>query len=115
MDPGSRGAVLPAQGPLGRCVRATRLDLFLSQQQLATIAGTTQAAISRLERGAPNWPLFCRLIDAMGGRPVVTVESVETERMLYERYFGAGADDDYEDNPDYQDYGDYDDQAAAGA
>jgi len=94
MDIGGRGVVLPAKGPLGRCLRATRLDLLLSQQQLAASVGATQAAVSRLERGAPNWRLFCRLVDAMGGRPVVTIESVETERMFYERFFGSDGDDD---------------------
>lgn len=89
MDIGGRGVVLPAKGPLGRCLREARLELFLSQQRLADIGGTTQAAISRLERGAPNWRLFCELIDVLGGRPVVTVESVETERMFYERAFGS--------------------------
>ena len=96
MDIGGRGVVLPAQGVLGRCLRATRLDLLLSQQRLAASVGTSQAAVSRLERGAPNWSLFCRLVDAMGGRPVVTIESVETDRMLYDRYFGSSGDDDHD-------------------
>ena len=73
MDIGGRGVVLPAKGPLGRALRAARNDLLLSQEQLARSVGTSQAAVSRLERGAPSWSLFCRLVDAMGGVPVVTI------------------------------------------
>ena len=76
MDIGGRGVVLPAKGPLGRALRAARLDLLLSQEQLARSVGASQAAVSRLERGAPNWSLFCRLVDAMGGVPVVTIEEL---------------------------------------
>ncbi|HET6909545.1 MAG TPA: helix-turn-helix transcriptional regulator [Mycobacteriales bacterium] len=89
MDIGGRGIVQPAKGPLGRSLRATRLDLLMSQERLAEAVGASQAAISRLERGAPSWNLFCRCVDALGGRPVVTIEGIETERMMWNRLFGS--------------------------
>ena len=92
MDIGGRGIVQPAQGPLGRPLRKTRLDMLLSQERLAKAAGTSQAAISRLERGMPNWELFCRCVDALGGRPVVSIEGIPTERMIYARVFGSWGD-----------------------
>ncbi len=85
IDTGGRGFVHPAVGPLGRALRAVRLQLFLSQKQLADLAGTDQASVSRLERGAPNWALFCRLLDAVGAEPQVTVERFRTPRELAER------------------------------
>jgi predicted transcriptional regulator len=86
IDNGGRGIVLPARGPLGRALRAARLDVLLSQQRLATYAGISQAAVSRLELGSPNWKLFAHLIDVLGGRPVVTVEQVLSPREIVARY-----------------------------
>jgi predicted transcriptional regulator len=80
MDIGGRGIVQPAKGPLGRALRAARHDIFVSQKRLADAAGVSQAAVSRLERGTPSWRLFCQLIEVMGGRPVVTIERVPTDR-----------------------------------
>src|SRR5882724_255953 len=84
MDIGGHGLVLPAVGPLGQAMRGVRHDLWMSQAQLAATVGVAQSAVSRLELGAPNWRLFCKVLEAVGGRPVVTVERTEAlrERMM---------------------------------
>ena len=74
-DIGVRGLVLPAQGPFGRVLRAARYDALLSQEQLAELAGVSQSSISRIERGQGSWTLFVKLMEVIGGRPVVAVES----------------------------------------
>lgn len=94
MDIGGRGIVRPAQGPLGRALRGARLDVLMSQERLAAVAGVSQTAISRVELGAPNWDLFCRCIEALGGRPVVSIERIRTERERYADLLGGdGAGD----------------------
>lgn len=75
-DLGGRGIVRPAVGPLGRALRQARLERYLSQAQLAKRAGVHQTRVSKLELGVPNWSLFCRLVDALGAEPVVTVATV---------------------------------------
>jgi transcriptional regulator with XRE-family HTH domain len=52
----------------GEIIRARRLANGLTQAQLALRAGTTQAAISRLERGelSPTFETFERLLAAIG-------------------------------------------------
>lgn len=82
IDVGGRGVVLPAVGPLGRAVRGLRHDLFLSQQGLADIVGVDQSTISRLERGAPNWALFCRILEAVGAEPQLRVDPLKTPAEL---------------------------------
>jgi len=82
MDVGGRGIVQPAKGPLGRALRAARHDLFLSQRQLGELAGVSQTAVSKLELGRPSWSLFCRLVEAMGGRATVGVERMLTDREI---------------------------------
>jgi transcriptional regulator with XRE-family HTH domain len=89
IDIGGRGIVQPAQGPLGRALRYARYDVLLSQQRLADLAGVSQSAVSRLERGADSWRLFCRLTEVIGGEPVVTIELLPAAR---ER-FGSRDDD----------------------
>ena len=95
MDIGGRGIVRPAQGPLGRVLREARLSVFMSQERLAAAVGASQTAISRVELGHPNWRLFCRCVDALGGRPVVTIERAKTERDLFAELFGDGDDAAY--------------------
>lgn len=97
VDVGGRGIVQPAKGPLGRALRWARHDLFLSQEQIARIAGVSQATVSRLERGAPNWSVFCRIVDAIGARPVVTVERLLTPREVMAAYIDG---DDHPNGPD---------------
>jgi transcriptional regulator with XRE-family HTH domain len=55
----------------GTLIREHREHLGLSQRTLALRAGTTQAAVSRIERGltAPNWDTVCALMLAMGFEP----------------------------------------------
>ena len=77
IDIGGRGICRPAVGPLGRAMRGARLQQFLSQETLAKVAGVHQTQVSRLELGAPNWRLFCHLIKALGGEPIVTVEPLD--------------------------------------
>jgi transcriptional regulator with XRE-family HTH domain len=65
---------------LGRMLRTTRERLGLSQRRLAVRAGTSQDAISRIERGveAPTLERFEQLMLAMGQRLVLEVESLES-------------------------------------
>jgi transcriptional regulator with XRE-family HTH domain len=55
----------------GALIREHREQLGLSQRTLALRAGTTQAAVSRIERGltAPNWDTVRALMLAMGYEP----------------------------------------------
>jgi transcriptional regulator with XRE-family HTH domain len=55
----------------GRLIREHRERLGLSQRSLALRAGTTQAAVSRIERGltAPTWETLRALLLAMGHEP----------------------------------------------
>jgi transcriptional regulator with XRE-family HTH domain len=57
----------------GDLVRTTRTRLGLSQRQLALRAGTTQAAVSRIERGlvSPTFTTVRELLTAMGEEPVL--------------------------------------------
>ncbi len=55
----------------GDLIRGQRERLGLSQRSLARRAGTTQAAVSRIERGltAPTWDTVRALLLAMGYEP----------------------------------------------
>ncbi len=55
-------------------IRSTRERLGLSQRRLALRAGTTQAAISRIERGlvSPTYTTLRELLLAMGEEPVLS-------------------------------------------
>ena len=62
-------------------VRSTRERLGLSQRRLALRAGTTQAAISRIERGivSPTFTTLRELMIAMGEEPVLGARRLPTE------------------------------------
>jgi transcriptional regulator with XRE-family HTH domain len=61
-------------------VRSTRERLGLSQRQLALRAGTTQAAVSRIERGvvSPTFTTLRELMVAMGEEPVLAGRRLPT-------------------------------------
>ena len=58
----------------------TRQSLGLSQRRLAVRAGTSQDAISRIERGveSPTLERFAQLMLVMGQRPVLAMETLES-------------------------------------
>ncbi|MGQ0629926.1 MAG: helix-turn-helix domain-containing protein [Sporichthyaceae bacterium] len=60
---------------LGQAVRARRLELGLSQVEIAHRAGMTQSALSRLEAGAvvPTIPVLERVSAALDAKLVVTI------------------------------------------
>ncbi len=62
-------------------VRSTRERLGLSQRRLALRAGTTQAAISRIERGlvSPTFTTLRELMIAMGEEPVLSACRLPTD------------------------------------
>lgn len=62
-------------------VRSTRERLGLSQRRLALRAGTTQAAISRIERGivSPTFTTLRELMVAMGEEPVLSARRLPTD------------------------------------
>jgi transcriptional regulator with XRE-family HTH domain len=62
-------------------VSSTRRDLGLSQRQLARRAGTTQAAVSRIERGrvSPSFATLRELMLAMGREPQLSSRRLPTD------------------------------------
>ncbi|HEY1833664.1 MAG TPA: helix-turn-helix domain-containing protein [Solirubrobacteraceae bacterium] len=60
-------------------VNSTRRRLGLSQRQLAIRAGTTQASVSRIERGlvSPSFATLRGLMLAMGEEPVLSGRRLE--------------------------------------
>jgi transcriptional regulator with XRE-family HTH domain len=65
----------------GRIIRQRRLANGLTQQQLALRAGSTQAAISRLERDelSPTFETFERLLAVMGEEAELSVRRSEVD------------------------------------
>jgi transcriptional regulator with XRE-family HTH domain len=65
---------------IGGALREAREQQGLSQRRLALRAGTSQDAISRIERGveAPTLERFAQLLVALGRRPVLTVEPLDS-------------------------------------
>jgi transcriptional regulator with XRE-family HTH domain len=61
---------------VGSALREAREQQGLSQRRLALRAGTSQDAISRIERGveAPTLARFAQLMLVLGRRPVLGVE-----------------------------------------
>jgi transcriptional regulator with XRE-family HTH domain len=64
---------------IGGALREAREQQGLSQRRLALRAGTSQDAISRIERGAeaPTLERFAQLLLALGRRPVLGIEPLE--------------------------------------
>jgi transcriptional regulator with XRE-family HTH domain len=65
----------------GRIIRERRLANRLTQGQLAIRSGSTQAAISRLERGkiSPTFETFERLLAVMGEEAELVVRRPDVE------------------------------------
>jgi transcriptional regulator with XRE-family HTH domain len=63
-------------GGIGAVIREARLRSGLSQRALARRAGTSQAAISRIERGLeqPTFERVEQILAGLGWRPVVNLE-----------------------------------------
>lgn len=66
---------------LGEQLRAARSRHGVTQRSLARRAGTTQAAISRIESGteAPSFERFTQLLLVLGERPLLQTEPLELE------------------------------------
>jgi transcriptional regulator with XRE-family HTH domain len=64
---------------IGSVLREAREQQGLSQRRLALRAGTSQDAISRIERGAeaPTLERLSQLLLALGRRPVLDVEPLD--------------------------------------
>jgi len=69
------------QNDPGGLVRARRERVGLSQRELALRAATTQAAVSRIERGvvSPTFETLRNLLLAMGERPVLGARRLPTD------------------------------------
>jgi transcriptional regulator with XRE-family HTH domain len=65
----------------GELVRSTRERLGLSQRRLALRAGTTQAAVSRIERGlvSPTFTTLRELMVAMGEEAVLSARRLPAD------------------------------------
>jgi transcriptional regulator with XRE-family HTH domain len=88
---------------LGDIIRSTRERKGVSQRSLARRAGTTQAAISRIESGheSPSFERFTTLLLVLGERPVLTTEPLQHDldpgelaygrRLTYEQRLAESA------------------------
>jgi transcriptional regulator with XRE-family HTH domain len=76
---------------VGKVLRAARERQGLSQRRLALRAGTSQDAISRIERGveAPTLGRLAQLVLTLGLRPVLTIEPVDCRVPRSELAAGA--------------------------
>jgi transcriptional regulator with XRE-family HTH domain len=65
---------------VGGALREAREQQGLSQRRLALRAGTSQDAISRIERGveAPTLERFAQLMLVLGRQPVLRIEPLES-------------------------------------
>ena len=72
----------------GQLLREARQRHYATQKQLATRAGTSQAAISRIERDevSPTVETLARLLDLLGEKLVLSAEPVDSgvDATLYE-------------------------------
>jgi transcriptional regulator with XRE-family HTH domain len=72
----------------GQLLREARQRHYATQKQLAARAGTSQAAISRIERDeiSPTVETLARLLDLLGEELVVYATPVDTgvDRTLYQ-------------------------------
>lgn len=68
---------------IGQAVRERRLELGLSQVDLATRAGMTQPALSRLEAGGviPTIPLLDRISTALNADLIVKIAPTQPEHV----------------------------------
>ncbi|MFI7503897.1 helix-turn-helix domain-containing protein [Streptomyces sp. NPDC049687] len=71
--------------PFGAAVRARRLELGLTQERLATEAGMTQGALSRMEcgRGVPTLPLLERLAAALSSNLLISMSPHGGVRVVF--------------------------------
>ncbi|MFC9891052.1 helix-turn-helix domain-containing protein [Streptomyces pilosus] len=67
-------------GDLGQAVYDRRIELGLSQNELAELAGMTQPQVSRMEGGdtVPTHPLLRRLARALDGTLNLTIDEADS-------------------------------------
>lgn len=75
----------------GELLREARKRSRISQRELARRAGTTQAAISRIERGLerPTLERLEQILAGLGWRPVIALEPIEVHDEEPRRIFQA--------------------------
>lgn len=82
---------------IGELIRGARLRSGISQRSLARRAGTSQAAISRIERGLeqPTFDRLTQILAGLGWRPVVELEPIaEHDAEARRLYQAAGREVD---------------------
>jgi transcriptional regulator with XRE-family HTH domain len=105
---------------VGRLVRDARLRSGLSQRSLARRAGTSQAAISRIERGLeqPTTERLEQILAGLGWRPVISLEPIAEHDAEPRRLYQAAtepADDRLADGLSLARFARTLDQAAVGS
>jgi transcriptional regulator with XRE-family HTH domain len=75
---------LPPDPALGLAIKKLRETRRLTQEELATRAGTTVGTVSRIEaaKSAPAWATVMQIIDAMGVSLPDLARTVESVRRL---------------------------------